>query len=56
MRITKKIYFRVDWRVPKEFLIVPLMGCNSTVNPRSIENVEREMHEDFWAWLKEGIK
>jgi hypothetical protein len=52
--ITKKIYFRVDWRVPKEFLIVPLMACNSTVNPRSIENVERAMHEDFWAWLKEG--
>ena len=54
-RINKKLYFRVDWRVPKEFLIVPLMGCNATVNPRSIEHVDAEMSEDFWEWLKEGV-
>ena len=54
-RKTNKLYFRVDWRVPEEFLIVPLMGCNATVNPRSIESVETDMPEDFWEWLKEGV-
>ena len=53
---TGKRYFRVDWRVPRDFLIVPLIGCNSTVNTRTIEFVERTMPIDFWEWLKEGIE
>jgi hypothetical protein len=44
-------YLLVDWVTPKEFLEVPLMGCNSTVDVRSIERVEAEMPEDFWEWL-----
>ena len=41
--------------MPEEFFTVPLMGCNATVNPRSIESVETDMPEDFWEWLKEGV-
>lgn len=51
---TGKRYLRVDWIVPDEFLIVPLMGCNSTVNARSIEMVEERMPQEFWEWLKVG--
>lgn len=52
--ITGKRYLRVDWIVPDEFLIVPLMGCHSTVNARSLEMVEDRMPEEFWEWLKVG--
>jgi hypothetical protein len=52
---TGKRYFRVDWRVPRDFLIVPLMGCNSTVNTRSLKFVEDVMPKDFWGWLREGV-
>jgi len=54
-RKTNKPYFRVDWRVPYEFLIVPLLGCNATVNPRKLDAVEKAMPEDFWRWLEEGV-
>jgi hypothetical protein len=53
---TGKRYFRVDWRVPKEFLIVPLIGCNSTVNTRTLKFVEETMPVVFWDWLREGVE
>jgi len=28
------------------------MGCNSTVDIRTIEAVENEMPEEFYTWLK----
>lgn len=52
---TGKLYFRVDWRIPENFLIVPLIGCNSTVNTRTIDFVERTMPKDFWIWLQDGV-
>ena len=53
---TGKRYFRVDWRIPKDFLIVPLIGCNSTVNTRTLKFVEETMPTDFWNWLREGVE
>jgi hypothetical protein len=53
---TGKRYFRVNWRVPKDFLIVPLIGCNSTVNTRTLKFVEETMPLDFWDWLREGVE
>lgn len=53
---TGKRYFRVDWRVPKEFLILPLIGCNSTVNTRTLKFVEETMPVVFWDWLREGVE
>ena len=50
-RITGKPYFRVEWTTPSEFLEVPLMACNSTVNIRDVANVEKSMPEEFWDWL-----
>ena len=44
-------YLLVDWSKQEEILEVPLLGCNSTVDIRSLEVIERELHEDFWKWL-----
>jgi hypothetical protein len=50
-KITNLPYLLVDWKKPAEELIVPLMGCNATVNVRSLDLVEKEMPKDFWEWL-----
>ena len=47
-------WLKVDWHHPKEFLVVPLIGCTRTVNPRSSEVVEEKMPDEFWEWIKEG--
>jgi hypothetical protein len=44
-------YLMMDWSKQNEILEVPLMGCNSTVDVRSLAVVEKELHEDFWKWL-----
>ncbi|NVJ99920.1 MAG: hypothetical protein HWE12_00120 [Oceanospirillaceae bacterium] len=44
-------YLPVDLITPEEFLELPLMGCNTTVDVRSIKRVEDEMPEEFWEWL-----
>ena len=49
-----KQYVRVDWVKPEIELEVPLMGCNSTVDVRSIEVVEGSMPAEFWDWMKTG--
>lgn len=41
----------MNWSSQSDILEVPLMGCNSTVDIRSIEQVEDAMPEDFYAWL-----
>ncbi|PWL25023.1 MAG: hypothetical protein DCO98_01205 [Altererythrobacter sp. XM-24bin4] len=50
-KLTNKPYLRVDWCTPEEFIEVPLMACNGTVDVRSLETVEREMPAEFWTWL-----
>lgn len=41
------------WSAQDEVMEVPLMGCDSTVNLRSLETVEAEMPPQFFQWLKE---
>lgn len=45
-------YLLMNWSNQDEVIEVPLMGCNSTVDVRTIEQVEAEMPELFYAWLK----
>ena len=44
-------YCVMDWSKQEQILEVPLMGCNSTVDVRTLEVVDRELHPDFWKWL-----
>ena len=45
-------YLIMDWSDQENIIEVPLMGCNSTVDIKSIEAVENEMPEEFYEWLK----
>ena len=45
------ISYKLTWNSQKETIEVPLMGCNATVNIRSLEVVERDMPTEFWDWL-----
>ena len=45
-------YLLMNWSDQNEEIEVPLMGCNSTVDIRTIEAVEEEMPEEFHAWLQ----
>lgn len=51
---TELQYLRVDWVRPAAEIEVPLMGCNSTVDVRSIEVVESSMSAEFWDWMRSG--
>lgn len=44
-------YLVMDWADQSEVIEVPLMGCNSTVDIKAIEQVEEVMAETFWQWL-----
>jgi hypothetical protein len=44
-------YLVMNWSSQNGIIEVPLMGCNSTVDIRTIERVEDEMPEDFYQWL-----
>lgn len=44
-------YLEVDWSNQEEIIEVPLMGCNSTVDIKSMEDVEDEMPGCFFEWL-----
>lgn len=46
-------YLNVIWAAQNTIITVPLMGCNSTVDLRSIDVVENEMPLEFWKWLEE---
>lgn len=49
-------YLVMDWSGQSEVIEVPLMGCNSTVDIRTIKAVEGEMPDEFWEWLGTGQK
>lgn len=53
-KASEKQYLRVDWFKPETEIEVPLMGCNSTVDVRSIDVVEGSMPAEFWDWMKSG--
>lgn len=44
-------YLVMDWSAQDDIIEVPLMGCNSTVEVRTIEQVEAEMPAAFFHWL-----
>jgi len=46
-------YLKMDWATQDQVIEVPWMACQSTVNLRSMEAVEAEMPEEFFAWLKQ---
>ena len=45
-------YLKMDWFDQDQVIEVPLMGCNSTVDVKSIEMVEDEMPQEFYEWLE----
>lgn len=45
-------YLNMDWSNQEEIIEVPLMGCNSTVDVKSIESVENAMPKEFYEWLE----
>jgi hypothetical protein len=45
-------YLLMNWSSQAEVIEVPLMACNSTVDVKTIEQVEAEMPESFYTWLK----
>jgi hypothetical protein len=47
-------YLEMAWSKQDSVIEVPLMGCNSTVDVRTIEQVADQMPEDFYDWLGEG--
>ena len=47
-------YLEMNWSPQEEIIEVPLMGCNSTVDTRTIEQVETEMPAQFYTWLNYG--
>jgi hypothetical protein len=42
----------MEWASQMDVIEVPLMAANSTVNLRSMEEVERQMPELFFEWLR----
>lgn len=44
-------YLDMSWSSQEQVIEVPLMGCNSTVDIKSIEQVEAEMPPAFYSWL-----
>jgi len=49
-------YLEMDWSPQDQIIEVPLMGCNSTVDVRTIEQVESEMPVDFFGWLNQPVR
>lgn len=44
-------FLEMAWSPQETLIEVPLMGCNSTVDVRTMERVEAEMPEEFFTWL-----
>ncbi|BBP00341.1 hypothetical protein [Sulfuriferula nivalis] len=47
-------YLVMDWSDQAEIIEVPLMGCNSTVDIKSMKAVYDEMPDEFYSWLGLG--
>lgn len=45
-------FLEMAWSMQDEVMEVPLMGCDSTVNLRTLETVEAEMPVQFFDWLR----
>ena len=49
-------FLEVDWSEKNQIIEVPLMGCNSTVDVRSIEFVNDSMSEEYFDWVGSPLK
>jgi len=47
-------YLEMQWSPQERVIEVPLIGCQSTVNLRSMESVEAAMPDEFFTWLEEA--
>ena len=45
-------YLIMDWSDQDEIIETPLLACNSTVDIKTIEQVEDAMPDEFYKWLK----
>lgn len=45
-------YLVMDWSSQDQVIEVPLMGCNSTVDIKSIDAVKGEMPDTYYKWLE----
>jgi len=45
-------YLNMSWSSQDKIIEVPLMACNSTVDIKSMEQVEEQMPESFFQWLE----
>lgn len=45
-------YLKMNWSAQNEEIEVPLLGCNSTVDIRTMQVVEDEMPAEFFTWLQ----
>jgi len=45
-------YLKMKWSPQNEIIEVPLMGANSTVDIKSMAQVEEQMPKDFFKWLE----
>jgi len=50
---TEHRYLKMNWSKQNEVIEVPLMACNSTVDIKSMEQVEAQMPKEFFGWLGE---
>lgn len=44
----------MNWSNQERIIEVPLMGCGSTVNVKSMKTVEEKMPKEFFEWLGVG--
>jgi len=47
-------YLKMNWSSQEQVINVPLMGCSSTVNVKSMAAVEEQMPKEFFEWLRNG--
>jgi hypothetical protein len=57
-KITKRLmdekgftYFDVNWNEQSKEILVPLMGCHSNINMKTLDRVEKIMDKVFWSWI-----
>jgi hypothetical protein len=49
-------YLNVEWSDQEKVIEVPLMACNSTVDIKTIDQIEEAMPEEFFEWMVERSK
>ena len=62
-KITKRLmnekgftYFNVNWNDQSKEILVPLIGCNSNINMKTLERIKKTMDKVFWDWISYPFK